>query len=380
MKTHVLSIGYGRNLFTENDPERIRLRMCAEQVASLHMIVFSRRAHNLTVTSVSEKYTLHPTHSLFRVGMIFDAVKAGLRVMRQYPASTEWTISAQDPLAAGIAGFILKIITRRPLLIQEHGDIFSGSYWRNERLGNKVWYGVASFLIRHADRVRVVSNRVRDHVMSVGVSEEKIVSLPVYTDVAAWRESQIKVDLKALYPDASVIILSMARLVPQKNLTMLVRAFAKLHATDPRALLILVGRGEEEGTIAYEIKRQSLGNSVVCMPWTENPSSLMKTADIYALSSNYEGWGRVLIEAMLSGLPIVTTEVGCAGECIVDGVHGYIIPVQDEKAFAEALIKLSQNPGARVRFKANEKRDSEHVFPNHVLYARAWARTHEWNT
>ncbi len=378
MNTHVLSISYGRHLFIEGDPERERMCVCSDALASHHMIIFSDKSHGLSGDRVSDTLTLHPTNSFFHIGKIIDATLLGVRIVRASSKGTQWCISAQDSLGAGVVGYLLRWIIRHPLLIQEHGDIFGGDYWRQESRGNALWYYVARFLVRRADRVRAVSKRVHEHLQDLGVPASRIVTLPVYTDIPALQEIAVTTDLRALYPDASCIVLSVARFVPQKNLLLLVRAFKKLHTENQKARLVLVGRGSEEKNIREEIATCGLVGSVTIMPWTKDIVSLMKTADIYALSSNYEGWARVLVEAMACGLPIVTTAVGCAGEVCKDGVHGSVVPVGDENVFADALISLAGDADRRRTYSHAGKTDAPTIFSNQDAYVRTWALIHKW--
>jgi glycosyltransferase involved in cell wall biosynthesis len=80
---------------------------------------------------------------------------------------------------------------------------------------------------------------------------------------------------------------------------------------------------------------------VTIEPWSNNVPGLLAQADAYVLSSDYEGWGRVLIEAMVVGLPIVTTNVGCAGEVVKHEQHGLVVPTRDEKALEKALLRMA---------------------------------------
>ena len=75
--------------------------------------------------------------------------------------------------------------------------------------------------------------------------------------------------------------------------------------------------------------------------WSDDVPALLRASDAYVLSSNYEGWGRVIIEAMAAGLPVVTTDVGCAGEVLLDTVHGTVVPVDNQPALTQALVELS---------------------------------------
>lgn len=372
MNPHIVSIGYGRQLFVPNNSERERLAHCAKETASLHMIVFSLRTHGLAQEQVTDTFTLYPTHSAHRFFMLFDAIRIGMRIARKRKPGEKWCITAQDPLASGVVGFVLAKLTRIPLVVQEHGDIFSGSYWKNESVTHRLWYVVARYVAHSAERVRAVSLRVKKHLEDSGVKEERIVVLPVYTDVSKFLHT-VNITEE---PRETCTILSVARFVKQKNLLLLLRAFAHVYAGNRQARLILVGSGHEQEALEKEIEILNIRSVVTILPWTDDVVSLMRSADAYALSSNYEGWGRVLIEAMACGVPSVTTEVGCVGEVFIHEKHGMVVPIGDESAFADALKELVENAPKRVRFGVQGSHDAASLFPSIQTYASAWAKIH----
>lgn len=357
---NILSIGYGRTLFDAQNSERARLVACAAAVGQVHHIVFARSADGLEA-QVDGSLHLYPTGARTKIGMLWNAFALGSRIAGQGGIDV---VTAQDPLASGLVAWLVARRFRLPLVLQEHGDIFSGDYWRTESLSNRLWFPVARFLVRRASRIRVVSQRVVEHVMAQGVPQERIRTLPVFMDLYGMRERAIGSDLHQECPQASPIVLSVARFVKQKNLLLLVRAFAAFRKAQPNALLVLVGRGEEEQALRKEVATLGLEGAVVFKPWADDVASLMKTADIYALSSNYEGYARVLSEAMACGLPAVTTDVGCVGEVWLPGVHGRSVPVGDTDAFGAALTSLGEGP-TRLQAVATGA--------DLGAYARAWA-------
>jgi glycosyltransferase involved in cell wall biosynthesis len=367
----IISIGYGRTLFNEGDQERARLLSCAQAAGEVHHIVFAPSHHGLSSQSIEGALFLYPTNAKTRIGMFLAALRLGHSLARRFPQAV---VTAQDPLAAGLVGYILARTAGRLLVLQEHGDIFSGNYWRHEALSHRVWYPIARFLIRRADRVRVVSRRVAAHVAALGVSAERIRSLSVFSDLHAMQAHEVKEDLRATYPHASPLILSVARFVPQKNLSLLLRAVKALRTQHPQAALVLVGRGPLERALRAEAQALGIHDAVHIQPWASDVASLMKTADIYALSSNYEGWARVLPEAMACGLPAVTTDVGCAGEVFIHEQHGLVVPVGDAPAFAQALISLTEDLTRRDAFKASERAATRGLSASYTAYAEAWAQ------
>ena len=108
--------------------------------------------------------------------------------------------------------------------------------------------------------------------------------------------------------------------------------------------MVIVGEGPERHTLELGIRKYELRDSVVIEPWTDDMVSYYKTADLFLLTSNYEGYGRTVVEAAIAGLPVVMTDVGCAGEAIRNNVNGFIVPVDDAAALAERLGTALKNP------------------------------------
>ena len=93
----------------------------------------------------------------------------------------------------------------------------------------------------------------------------------------------------------------------------------------------------EEQKLKLLATRYSLLSNIVFEPWTDDLASYYKSADVFVLTSNYEGYGRTIIEAEAAGCPVIMTDVGIAGDVIKNGENGLIVPVGDVQALAEAL-------------------------------------------
>jgi glycosyltransferase involved in cell wall biosynthesis len=176
----------------------------------------------------------------------------------------------------------------------------------------------------------------------------------VYTDVSAFSRATPEPDIAALRPDGGVLILTMGRFVPQKNLPMLVRAFVRARNDGMNARLVLIGSGPLERKLKA-LASEAPDGSIVFKEWTDNPAGAMRAADIFALSSNYEGWGRVCIEALAAGTTLLMTDTGCAGEVVEDGENGLVVPVGDEWSFMHGLTLLAGDTDLRARLSSGGK-------------------------
>lgn len=384
--TSVLAIGYGRQIFDEKHSERRRIEACARVVHALHMIVFSEKKHTCVPVHADPLF-IHPTDSRSRMHMLLDAYKIGSSVLRNAGVKKrqsakakedQWIVSAQDPFEAGLVGYLLHLRYHVRLQVQEHGDFFGGMSWRRERLLNRARYLFGKWLLRRAGCVRAVSVRVAQHLVAVGVNPLRISILAVASDTVAFREARPipkEHDLRVRYPDAETIILAVGRLVKEKNLALLIRAFRGVVEAYPRARLVIVGSGPEEAALRGMVGVSGLSARVSLLPWTNDVASYMHSADIFALSSYREGWGRVILEAMAAGLPGVVTDVGCVGEVFIHDRHGIVVPVDDTEAFQKALQMLIADPQRRRQCGTSAAHDSALFIAQQKPYAEMWLET-----
>src|SRR3989344_2553556 len=374
----VLAIGYDRKLFDEKSAERARMNACANVVGALHLIIFSRKSHGCVHVRDGNLF-LYPTDSRSRLGMLSAAYRLGSRIIRAQCADRgAWVISAQDPFEAGLVGYLLRARHGIPLQVQEHGDFFGDVWWRNERMLNRVRFVFGKWLVRHADGVRAVSRRVVRHLAALHVPPERIATRAVTSELAAFRAPGPALqshDLHVRYPDAEAVVLAVGRLVKEKNFALLIRAFGRVTLEHPTAHLVIVGSGPEEPRIVRLIRQCALSGRVSLVPWTDDIVSYMKSADIFAVSSYREGWGRVIVEAMAAGLPGVVTDVGCVGEVFMHDRHGIVVPVDDARALARALARLIADPALRRQYGEQSARDAVARASTEPAYARAWLGT-----
>lgn len=159
----------------------------------------------------------------------------------------------------------------------------------------------------------------------------------------------------ALPPD-SLVFLNAARLEKEKNHRGLLDAFAHLHARHPAARLLVAGAG----TLRDELERQcadlGLRGLVVFAGDRGDIPRLMAASDVFVLPSHQEGFSNAILEAMASGLPVVASDVGGVRECITTGTNGLVVAPGDTPALAAACAGLADDPAARARMAAANRR------------------------
>lgn len=137
------------------------------------------------------------------------------------------------------------------------------------------------------------------------------------------------------------VIIAAGRLVWQKGFDTLLRAFRIVRAARDDARLIIVGTGPLAEELLAVREALGLTSSVAFPGFDPNPYRYYARAACLVVSSRYEGFGNVIVEAMACGTPVVSTRCPVGPEDIItDGVNGLLIPVDDERAMAAALVRL----------------------------------------
>lgn len=140
-------------------------------------------------------------------------------------------------------------------------------------------------------------------------------------------------------------IVGIGRLVPQKNFTMLINAFAKVHEKFEDYTLTIYGEGPKLEELKIQVKELGLENSVTFPGYVADVNEQTKDAGIYVSASDYEGISNTMIEALAMGIPTICTDcpVGGAALMIKNNVNGILIPVGDTKALVNAMLKIIEN-------------------------------------
>lgn len=152
------------------------------------------------------------------------------------------------------------------------------------------------------------------------------------------------------------LVVTVARLHPQKGLDVLVRAAARVREVVPGVRFLVGGSGPSEADLRAQIGRAGLDDVVTLAGYFEQPADEMAAADVVALASRWEGSPITHVEAMQCGAPLVATDVGDVADFVIDGVTGWLVPVDDDEALAAALVDAIARPDERAR-RASAGRD-----------------------
>lgn len=338
-KINLISIGYSKRALEKNTRERERMKRYASVLESHRVIVFSRKKDGLPPFQRDGNLFLYSTNARTRLGIMWKAFLIGKRIVKEN-SLVNWIVSSQDPFETSLVGRAIARPQNASHHVQVHGDIFNPLSYKESFL-QRVRFYYGKFVVTHSGCIRVVSERVKKSLVSLGVQPEKVTVLPIQADL----ESFLKVGHERLYTSPHPTkFLYIGRFSPEKNLLMLLQAFKKVAETNPDITLTLVGDGPEINEIKNFIDAEKLQQSICLKKWTDNVPEEMKSADALCLTSNHEGWGMVLVEAAAAGLPVITTRVGCADEFIINNEQGKVVDVADLEGFAEAMEMYCSRP------------------------------------
>ena len=120
-------------------------------------------------------------------------------------------------------------------------------------------------------------------------------------------------------------------------------------------------------------------DNVIFEPWTDDLFSYYKTAGLFLLVSNYEGYGRTVVEAMAAGCPVITTDVGIAGDVVIDpsvdseNANGLVVPVGDRERLKEAILRMINDKIRRLEMK-NAAENKVSLFPTKEEYLEKYKK------
>lgn len=235
-----------------------------------------------------------------------------------------------------------------PVVVSERNQI-SEKAAAAQRLRERITYALTPFIYRRADAIVAVSRGVADDVVkftSLPDARVHYVHNPVFNASIAERAAQPSPHawLDAPSPDCPVII-AVGRLHYQKDFETLIRAFNRVR-TMRDARLIIFGDGAERPTLERLVEHSPFSADIDLPGFCANPFAAMSRAQLLVLSSRWEGFPNVLVEAMSCGCAVVATDCPSGPDEILDGGrYGPLVPIGDDSAMAEAIAQALDTPG-----------------------------------
>jgi glycosyltransferase involved in cell wall biosynthesis len=283
--------------------------------------------------------------------------------------SLGWILNPAAVVAVALAR------TRTPLVLNEQSLLsYKTRVEHRHQLNLRILSGLARLLYPKATAITGASTpiiadleheigldprRVPLHVIPNAVDAKEVQCLSLIPDDAAVREH------------AEPVFVNVARHARQKNLPLLLRAFRTYLGEGGSGTLVLVGAGPDTDELRTLASDLGLGTSVVFRGLLTNPFPQVAASTAFVMSSEEEGFGLVLVEAMALGVPVISTD--CPGgprEILRDGAAGLLVPADDEQALAQAMQRIAVDPSLQRRLASAGTERAKDFTPSVV--GRAW--------
>ena len=311
-------LGYVRELLRRRPGSEVRI------------VVHTRRADRLIFDEPFPGLAIYGTNSRSRI----EAPLALFRAVRRFRREG-WlphVISCQSGHEEGMMALAARAKKSR-VQIQVHNDFYGDAFAQASLRQRMVRWGTR-MAVRRCDHARVVSQGIRRSLIEAGdLTSDRIAVAPVpvvFVGVAP-------------KPDPTApIVLFVGRLVPQKGLTVWAEVASLVHRRIPAARFWIVGDGPDRSSLAKAL--EPLGDAVRSFGSVSygGLAEIYAQASVFLLTSHYEGLGRVVVEAMLAQVPVVSTDIVGPQDLIEDGRTGRLV-LSDPQALADATLELLQD-------------------------------------
>lgn len=340
---------------------------CARQYATLFkdtryrvctVYLTGEECENIRIASSSDKVVFLNYSSKQIRGLKLAAIRE-VRALLKENSDTRFIIAHRfKPI------YIALLASRLPVVGVHHAF---GVYQRRTR----------RFFIQRFRRqltLLAVSNAVRDEIRKnlPDWPAEQVETLYNRIDVKTLQQEQYPAEearRQLGLPPQAWIIGNVGRLHPDKDQVTLIHGFAKaLPQLPANSRLVIMGCGKLEGPLKKLASELDISKYVIFLGQVPHGRRYFKAFDLFALTSDHEPFGMVLLEAMAAGLPVICSDCG-GGKEVVEG-YGALFPLGDSEALAQELVNLSANPDAKSRHDNQSRLD---------LFSDETIRSHFWN-
>jgi glycosyltransferase involved in cell wall biosynthesis len=284
-----------------------------------------------------------------------NRLRSSLRPLIRYLRSTRPNALLSTPSDANIVAVAASVIARVPVRVVVREAITASvddATYRGPRA--RMMRMMRRWAYQHASHIVAPSAGVADDlVKNSGIARSRVSVIANALDTDRIESLALTPDNQVALPRDARVILGVGRLSAQKDFATLIRAFARISASNTTVLLL--GEGDQRQALMQLASELGVRDKVVMPGFVENPFAYMKRAAVFVLSSRYEGLPNAMLQALLIGTPVVATDCASGPREILEGGRwGRLVPVGDVDAMAAAIREgldgtLATPPASLVR-------------------------------
>lgn len=343
----VLSFGFTRGIWEGERGEDFRRMMgYAEHLDDYVIVTNSYKHHRLERYQLAPHVEAIPTNAFCPADSILRMFSIGRAVLRKRRFTL---LQAQDPFFSGLVAVLLGKLFKLPVNVCIYGPNVFDKNWIQSHWSHRFLGQLGRWVLHRSRSIQVDGKMTERSFLAAGFTPDRVALKPV---VPTNFDRFLNIVRQPRDPSKPVQLLFVGRFCGQKNVPVLIEALRLLKERTKQPFeLRLVGEGPDKAALQQLITDAGLGEiaKFTGTATRDEISGVFAGADIFVLSSDYEGYARVLMEAAASALPIVTTAVSGADEAVADGQTGYIVPVGSASAFSEKLGKIVEDHDLRAR-------------------------------
>ena len=341
LHVHILPVTYGSGLNTflsmkYLDKNRYDASLACAPEGPLEDMV---RSHDFEF--VPMKHFVREIHPEQDVKALFDLVKL--------LKSGNYDIVHTHNSKGGILGRLAARIANIPVVHTVHGYAFHDAESKFRQL---LFREIEKKAAKWCDAMISISNPLIEWASREGVaSASDFVRIPSGIEIRRFttRVNREEVRKELGIKEDEISIVEVAKLWEGKGHDTLLRAFSKLGDIAAHSRLFFIGDGPLESSLRQLASELGLNDRVVFLGHRDDVDRILAAFDVAALPSEFEGMGRVILEAMARGLPVVATRVGGITDLVEEGVSGMLVNPRDVDGLANSLRRLIANEGLRDR-------------------------------
>lgn len=259
-------------------------------------------------------------------------------------------VHVHTPVASVLGRIAARKAGVRKILYTSHGlHFYKGASWSNWIL----YYPIERWLSRLTDVWITINHEDYERVLQFPVTGKVIYIPGVGLEIEKYRVVEQKVSIDNIRKEMRIstgefVIICIAELIERKNHDQVIGAVQRLVARGVRVKCLLVGTGVRKEKIESLIREKELSEYFLFMGYRNDIPRLLSISDVLVLLSKQEGLPRAIMEGMAAGKPIVASDIRGNRELVLDRDNGYLVPLNDAKAAADALFDLYENTQQRA--------------------------------